>query len=138
MTRLDPRTLIIPGPSLTDAEVHQEFGDDVAILRTEDEALRYVEDGTRFVGVMFYEDADWAARGIAEMMLGMPLYPVLRYFTYLHLPEHLQARSQPFADLAESLAWDLPQGPETEMALRKLLEAKDAAVRSALDLPGAI
>ena len=29
----------------------------------------------------------------------------------------------------------LPPGPETAVALRKLLESKDAAVRAALDLP---
>lgn len=114
------------------------LGDAVLVVRTPDEVLRFVEDGVRFSGVMWQSDADRTTCDIASAMLDAPQYPVLRYFAYQHLPEHLQARSKPFADLAESLAWDLPQGPETEMALRKLLEAKDAAVRSALDLPGAI
>ncbi len=56
---------------------------------------------------------------------------ILRYFTYAHLPEHLQAISKPFSELAEKLANDL-DGPEVTVALRKLLEAKDCAVRAAL------
>ena len=58
---------------------------------------------------------------------------ILRYFTYDHLPAKLQAVSEPFATLASHLADILPPGPETTVALRKLLESKDAAVRSALD-----
>jgi len=54
---------------------------------------------------------------------------VLQYFKYAHLPKHLQEVSKRFADLAEIIA-DGPQNPETTVALRKLLEAKDAAVRS--------
>ena len=60
--------------------------------------------------------------------------PLLRYFTYDHLPEKLQAISKPFHDLAKHIESTLPPGPETTVALRKLLESKDAAVRSALDL----
>ncbi|TQN27480.1 hypothetical protein FHX37_4200 [Haloactinospora alba] len=59
--------------------------------------------------------------------------PILRYFAYEHLPEHLQEVSRPFAELARHLADTLPAGPETSTALRKLLESKDAAVRAALD-----
>ena len=54
---------------------------------------------------------------------------VLKYFRYGHLPEHLQAASKPFADLAVMVA-EGPGNPETTVALRKLLEAKDAAVRA--------
>ena len=60
--------------------------------------------------------------------------PLLRYFAYDHLPEKLQTISEPFHHLAKTLADTLPPGPETTVALRKLLEAKDAAVRSALDI----
>lgn len=59
---------------------------------------------------------------------------LLRYFAFAHLPEHLQGVSRPFGELAEHLADTLPSGPETTVALRKLLESKDAAVRAALDL----
>jgi hypothetical protein len=60
---------------------------------------------------------------------------MLRYFAWEHLPPYLQRYSRPFADLAHELATYLPEAPETTMALRKLLEAKDCAVRSALDIP---
>jgi len=56
---------------------------------------------------------------------------LLQYFTYAHLPPHLAAVSKPFADLAEVVA-DLPSSPEVTVALRKLLEAKDCAVRARL------
>lgn len=56
---------------------------------------------------------------------------VLQYFTWEHLPEKLQAVSKPFAELAERVA-DASSSPETTVALRKLLEAKDAAVRASL------
>lgn len=42
--------------------------------------------------------------------------------------------SEPFGRLARQLDESLPTGPELSTALRKLLEAKDAAVRAALDL----
>lgn len=58
--------------------------------------------------------------------------PILRYFKSGHLPEHLAAVAAPFADLANQLVDALPAGPELSVALRKLLESKDAAVRAAL------
>lgn len=62
---------------------------------------------------------------------------LLRYFAYDHLPVRLQQISRPFGLLAEMLADDLPPGPEVTAGIRKLLEAKDCAVRAALDLPEA-
>ena len=56
--------------------------------------------------------------------------PILQFFEYLHLPLPLQAASKPFCDLAEKLVRELPRNPERTVALRKLLEAKDAAVRA--------
>lgn len=58
--------------------------------------------------------------------------PIMQFFAYAHLPEHLQAVSLPFCDLAEAIVRDLPRNPERTVALRKLLEAKDAAVRAKL------
>ena len=55
---------------------------------------------------------------------------ILQFFAYAHLPPHLQVVSEPFGKLAESLASTLPDNPEKTAALRKLLEAKDAAVRA--------
>jgi hypothetical protein len=58
--------------------------------------------------------------------------PLLQFFAYEHLPEHLQEHSKPFGDLARRLVETLPRNPERTMALRKLLEAKDCAVRAKL------
>jgi hypothetical protein len=60
---------------------------------------------------------------------------MLKWFAYAHLPEHLQEISKPFGDLAASLCETVEGGPERTVALRKLLEAKDAAVRAKLN-PG--
>lgn len=57
--------------------------------------------------------------------------PIMRFFTYKHLPVHLQEVSAPFGQLAEKLM-ALPRNAERSVALRKLLEAKDAAVRAAM------
>lgn len=60
-------------------------------------------------------------------------YPIIKYFAYEHLPERLQAISKPFADLAAQMGSRKPDGcAETAAGLRKLLEAKDCAVRAAL------
>lgn len=56
----------------------------------------------------------------------------LQFFTYEHLPTHLQAVSKPFAELAQAMDVELPCSPEKEAAFRKLLEAKDCAVRAVL------
>lgn len=68
---------------------------------------------------------------------------IMQFFAYDHLPPHLQAVSRPFAMLAFAIVGDergmpegtsvnfpLPRNPERTIALRKLLEAKDAAVRA--------
>lgn len=57
-------------------------------------------------------------------------YPILRYFHYSHLPAVLQASSKPFCDLARHIIETTPRNAERSVALRKLLEAKDAAVRA--------
>lgn len=58
--------------------------------------------------------------------------PILQFFAYAHLPEHLQAVSGPFYVLAHQIVSTLPRNPERTVSLRKLLEAKDAAVRAAI------
>lgn len=57
---------------------------------------------------------------------------ILQFFSYAHLPAHLQEVSRPFADMAQQIVDTLPRNPERTVALRKLLEAKDAAVRALL------
>lgn len=60
---------------------------------------------------------------------------MLKWFAFGHLPETLQLISKPFSDLANQLCGTVQAGPERTVALRKLLESKDAAVRAALN-PG--
>jgi hypothetical protein len=57
---------------------------------------------------------------------------VVKFFNYEHLPQKLQDISRPFHELARKVADRAPDNPETTVALRKLLEAKDAAVRASL------
>lgn len=56
---------------------------------------------------------------------------LLQFFTYAHLPPKLQEVSKDFSILAERIM-ELPRNPERTTALRKLLEAKDCAVRAKL------
>lgn len=71
---------------------------------------------------------------------------LLQFFAYEHLPPHLQLVSKPFHDLAHAIVngdncaesgtvtigSPLPANAERTVALRKLLEAKDCAVRAVL------
>lgn len=57
---------------------------------------------------------------------------LMQFFAYTHLPEHLQKISKPFGELAQQIMDMLPINPERTTALRKLLEAKDCAVRANL------
>jgi hypothetical protein len=57
---------------------------------------------------------------------------ILRWFEFDHLRDDLRVVSQPFFVLASHIDETLPNGPEKSVALRKLLESKDAAVRAAL------
>lgn len=59
--------------------------------------------------------------------------PIMKYFEYEHLRPHLQDVSKPFGDLAKHMNATLKDGPEKSAGLRKLLEAKDCAVRAALE-----
>ena len=56
--------------------------------------------------------------------------PILQFFAYAHLPPHRQAVAEPFHELAHRIVAGLPRNPERSAALRKLLEAKDAAERA--------
>lgn len=53
-----------------------------------------------------------------------------QFFRYQHLPEDKQEHSKPFHDLAKHIDDSLSENPEKTAALRKLLEAKDCAVRA--------
>lgn len=61
---------------------------------------------------------------------------ILQFFAFEHLPPALQAISEPFCSLAHEIVEVLPRNPERTVALRKLLEAKDAAVRASIAKSG--
>lgn len=59
--------------------------------------------------------------------------PIMEFFKFDHLPPKLQEASKPFCELAEKVeAGETRHHAEKATALRKLLEAKDAAVRCLL------
>lgn len=62
---------------------------------------------------------------------------MMQFFAFAHLKPELQAVSQPFFHMAEAIMTTLPENPERTMALRKLLESKDCAVRAYLFKPEA-
>lgn len=57
---------------------------------------------------------------------------LLQFFTWAHLPAYLASVSEPFGALAQKLDETLPENAEKATAIRKLLEAKDCAVRAVL------
>lgn len=59
-----------------------------------------------------------------------PADRMLKWFEYGHLSSDLQLVAMPFASLADYVVATVAPGPERTVALRKLLEAKDAAVRA--------
>lgn len=58
---------------------------------------------------------------------------ILQFFRYDHLAsDGLKEASVLFSNVAYSMVEHVPDNPERDVALRKLLEAKDAAVRAVL------
>lgn len=57
---------------------------------------------------------------------------LLQFFEYQHLPMNLQDISKVYYQVAHWMAETLPENPESTVAMRKLIEAKDCAVRSIL------
>ena len=54
---------------------------------------------------------------------------MLQFFAFEHLPVHLQEVCRPFCATAEWIVQNLPMDPELTVSLRKLLEARDCALR---------
>lgn len=61
---------------------------------------------------------------------------MLKWFVFDHLPESPREVSRHFSELAGTICRLIEPGPERTVALRKLLEAKDAAVRAKLHPEG--
>lgn len=57
---------------------------------------------------------------------------ILKFFSFHHLPLHLQEVSKQFYKLADWLSANVNEGGELTTGLRKLLEAKDCAIRASL------
>lgn len=62
----------------------------------------------------------------------MAVEKMLQWFEFSHLPSTLQEISRPFSVLAHEITDNIPPSAERTVALRKLLESKDAAVRASL------
>lgn len=73
-------------------------------------------------------DVHPAPKGFTDEQLATDA--ILRYFHYDHLKGALRETSRPFCEMALNIVTTLPRNPERTVALRKLLEAKDAAVRA--------
>lgn len=61
-----------------------------------------------------------------------PEHEMIKFFRYKHLPNQLQEISRKFFVLAKEMDTNLPHGTEKDQFFRKLLEAKDCAVRANL------
>jgi len=61
--------------------------------------------------------------------------PIMQFFQFDHLPAHLQVVSSFFYDVAHKIVATVPRNAERTVALRKLLESKDAAVRAMIVSP---
>jgi hypothetical protein len=58
---------------------------------------------------------------------------MMKWFAFDHLKGELKVTSRRFYELASAIVCSIEPGPERTVALRKLLEAKDAAVRATLN-----
>lgn len=61
-----------------------------------------------------------------------PPEPIMQFFAFEHLPPAMQEVSRPFGELAQRIVTSVPRNAERTVALRKLLESKDAAVRASI------
>lgn len=112
-----------------------EIGDQVVFRGTATPVMRVEainSDGTISVGWLSHELDRYAHETYSDGRNLTLAEPIMQWFRYRHLPDHLQAFSKMFAALASDIMETLPDNPERTVALRKLLEAKDAGVRAAL------
>ncbi len=72
------------------------------------------------------------SEGLSEAKPGIKENSIMQFFKYDRLPRHFRTFSEQFCDLAKWVSEQLPDNEEKTMALRKILEAKDCAVRAVL------
>ena len=61
----------------------------------------------------------------------MHIHYLTQFFEYRHMTPNMQAICKPFAHLVQSIL-ELPDNPERTHALRKILEARDCAMRASI------
>jgi hypothetical protein len=117
--------------------VPNESGNKIhVIVKSEYSALAAEED---LVSTGAFEDS--AFRGIPVLLTRAVsettekfLDRNMQYFRFKHLPPHLREVSKKFAELAIYINDNLPCNEQQTLALQLLVQAKDAAVRSRLDV----
>jgi hypothetical protein len=58
---------------------------------------------------------------------------MMKWLSYEHLPEELQGCVKSYRKLGTTICQLIPAGPERTVALRKLVESKDCAVRAIIE-----
>jgi hypothetical protein len=112
-------------------------------IRIHERKFKCLVDGFTELGVFDHlEEARVFAEQYAKDMKqsegseGVVLYMVgdstAQFFSYSHLPKHLQEVSKQFSLIAEWILLNLPPNVERAAALRSLLITKDAAVRAVI------
>lgn len=79
---------------------------------------------------MSVDKPEGVVSGVCCPDIAPPPDPIMQYFAWEHLPPELGVVSHRFAELAWYVHNSLPRCAERTVALRKLLEGKDAAVRT--------
>lgn len=62
-----------------------------------------------------------------------PRIRLMKWFSFSHLPEELRPISSKFNELASWMLSEIPESAEAYVAMRKLLEVKDAAIRAFME-----
>lgn len=58
---------------------------------------------------------------------------MIKWLSYEHLPKELQPIVQKYHNMGLIICGTIPSGPERTVALRKLVESKDCAVRAVIE-----
>lgn len=124
----DPIVFGTPGPHNPDA-LAKQFVDQLAMSCSVSSAkLTHWPDTTPIV-----DDLKNATREYGDFTTQWQSEEMLKYFAFSHLPEGpMRETSRLFCHLAYAVVRTVARSPERTVALRKLLEGKDAAVRAAM------
>lgn len=104
-----------------DEETLEQFEEEIAAWNTQKDHKKIISSKLKY-----------HRPGIEDENQPVEDVPILKYFDFEHLPDHLKEVSRGFWGIAIEVCGTIEPGPERSVALRKLLEAKDAAVRAKL------